>query len=191
MVAAAIFMFLTASLFVIFFVGARAWRMTDNRSDVLRAAQVVAGQIAREAERSTLSSLSVTADQRALSFLSAIDAAGNHAVDAVGDTRWQRYVIFYYDAANREVRRVDVPLVAGAPQIRYPEPIERYNDGLGARPLSAYLTGGRILSRDIEAFRVDLPPGGERVYVTVSTLKHDRRDPDVKLDLTTVVRFRN
>lgn len=190
-VALALFMLLTAALFVIFFLGGKAWRKSDDRYELLRNTQVVQSQFAREAERSSVFSVTVLPG-RAVCFLSPINDAGNPSSDAYGDVRWERYIIFYHDPATQEVRELEVPLLPSSFEHSTPQPIERFLSATGVHPLADYLSGGRVVGRGIQRFQPDLPAGGQRLNLRLYTVQPGRgADPDLTLDTTTHVLMRN
>ncbi len=190
-IAMGLFLLLTAALFAIFLLGGKAWRKTDDRYELLRNTQVVAAQIAREAERSSPFSLTVI-PSRALSFLSPMNDNGNSVTDNFGLIRWERYVIFYYDSASQEVRMLDVPLLATSSERQNPGPIERFNSLTGMHPLADYLVDGRVLGRRITLFEPEMPPGTKRINVRIRTVQPSTtQGADLTLDLTCHAFMRN
>lgn len=191
MVAMGLVMLLMSAMFAIFFLGGKAWRKTDDRYELLRNTQAVVTRIAREAERSSAFSVSILPG-RAVSFLSPIDAAGNFATDSLGDVRWERYLIFYHDAAAQEVRMVDLPLLPTSFEHGTPQPIERFVSLTGAQPLANYLVGGRVLGRRITLFEPEMPPASKRLKLQVRTVQPSTTgSPDLTLDLATDALMRN
>lgn len=188
MIAGAVFLLLTAALFMIFFMGAKAWRKSDQRADVTREAQLATARLMREATRSSILSLSLTPDGRGVSFLSPMDDQGQFVFDAAGNTRWQRFVIYYYDAASAELRRREVPLPVGSTLSQFPEPIEHLNP---PQTLASYLVGGRVMARDLTEFGAWTPMGSRRLNVTVSVKKSVPREPDATATVTTGVLLHN
>ncbi len=189
--AGALFLVATTLLFFVFFAGAKAWRKTDQRSDILRSAQIVTSQVAREATRSSYNSLTITPDGRALSFLSALNDAGIFVLDNQGNTRWQKYLVFYFEPTSGEIRRREVPLLAGSPQERFPEPIERFSGPSGLQPLTHYLNGGRPLGREVSEFLAETPAGTEGLDLTVTVRKRIGTEPEMSLLLSSHAYFRN
>lgn len=191
-VAMSMFLLLLTVLFAIFFLGGKAWRKTDDRYELLRNTQGVLAQINREAERTTTFSVSILPG-RAISFLSPINDQGNFVTDTIGDVRWERYLVFYLDSASQEVRMVDIPLLPTSFERRTPQPIDRFNSLSGIQPLSAYLTGGRVLGNHITAFDPDQPPPGKRITVHIHTVQPSsiRGNPDLNLDVTASALLRN
>lgn len=178
MIAAAIFGALLAALFAIFFMAAKALRRTDQQSDLLRNIQVVTKQFSKEAERSHFLSTSILPG-RAISFVSAMDVNGKFVTDNRGDPRWQQYAIFYLDLATSEVKRLNVPIVPGSTASQLGVPIERTGGG----GLASYLSGGRILGREIISFEpARVRPGRLRLKVTARQQgKVDKIDTTLEL----------
>ena len=191
-VAMSLLLVLLTVLFAIFFLGGKAWRKTDDRYELLRNTQAVIAQINREAERTTTFSVSIIPN-RAVSFLSPMNANGNFVTDSLGDVRWERFLVFYHDPASQEVRLVDVPLLPASYERRTPQPIDRFNSLLGVRPLSAYLVGGRVLGTHITVFEPEQPPPGKRLTVHLHTVQPSsiNGNPDLTLDITASALLRN
>lgn len=154
MIAAGLFGILMTLMVGAFSMGSKTWRKADEQAEVLQNLQVVSTRLSREMERSVYQSLSIASGNDALSFLSALDPNGQFAMDAGGNTQWQKYIIFYYDSGADEVLFREVPLVGGSAEIMTPGPIESYNDGTGAKPLANYLNSGRPLARGVTQFLV-------------------------------------
>ena len=191
LVAMGMFLVLIGVLFAIFFLGGRAWRKTDDRYELLRNTQVVLAQIAREAERSSVFSVTIIPG-RAVSFLSPMNDAGNAVTNNLGDIEWERYVIFYLDPASQQVRMLDVPLLATSFERGTPQPIERFASLTGPHPLSYYLAGGRLMGRRITLFEPEIPPGTKRLNVHLRALQPSTtRNPDMTLDVATHAFMRN
>lgn len=191
MVAMGLLLLLLTTLFAIFFLGGKAWRKTDDRYELLRNTQAVVAQISREAERTTPFSLTILPG-RAVSFLSPINASGNFVTDNLGDVRWERYLVFYHDAASQEVRMVDVPLLATSYERRTPQPIERFTSALGVRPITSYMVGGRLLGRRITLFEPAQPPSSNRLTLRIHTIQPSTtQSPDLNLDINASALMRN
>ena len=183
MVAMGLLMMLLTALFVIFFLGGKAWRKTDDRYELLRNTQAVVAQFSREAERASAFSVSIIPG-RAVSFLSPMNVAGNFVTDSLGDVRWERYLVFYLDVSTHEVRMVDVPLLSGSFERRTPQPIERFISATGMHPLADYLVGGRLLGRRITAFEPELLPFSKHLRLHVHTIQPSTtQGRDLTLDL--------
>ncbi|MFN8612078.1 MAG: hypothetical protein U0931_31325 [Vulcanimicrobiota bacterium] len=190
-VAMGLLMVLLAILFAIFFLGGKAWRKTDDRYELLRNTQTVIAEISREAERTNIFSLSILPG-RALSFLSPMNSAGNFVTDALGDVRWERYLVFYHEPTSQEVRMVDVPLLPASFERRTPQPIDRFLSATGIRPLSSYLVGGRVLGRHITLFEPAQPAGSKRLTLTIHTVQPSTSGAaDLTLDISASALMRN
>ncbi|MBS2035225.1 hypothetical protein JST97_09560 [bacterium] len=190
-VAMGLLMMLLAGLFAVFFSGGKAWRKTDDRYELLHNTQNVLAQVSREAERSTVFSVSIIPG-RAVSFLSPMNDSGNFVTDTLGDERWERYLVFYHDPVKQEVRMVDVPLLPGSFERRTPQPIERFISLSGQRPLSTYCVGGKLLGRRITSFEPDQPASTKRLTLRVHTVQpSSTQSPDLQLDIATDALMRN
>lgn len=190
-IAMGLFMLLTTALFAIFLAGGKAWRKTDDRFELLRNTQTVAARVAKEAERSSVFSVTILPG-RAVSFLSPMNDAGNSVTDNFGLIRWERYVIFYYDSAAQEVRMVDVPLLPNSVERQNAGPIERFVSLTGVHPLVDYLVDGRVLGRRITRFEPEMPPGTKRINVRMRSVQPSTTEgPDLTLELTSHAFLRN
>jgi len=191
MISMGLFLLLIAALFAIFFLGGKAWRKTDDRYELLRNTQVVLAQIAREAERSSSFSVSMLPG-RAVSFLSPMNDAGNFVTDSFGDVSWERYLVFYHDAATQEVRLVDIPLLPASFERRTPQPIDRFVSLSGVQPLANYLVGGRILGRRITLFEPEMPPATRRLDLRLRSVQPSTTgNPDLTLSIAGHALMRN
>jgi len=190
-VAMGLLLLLLSFLFVIFFLGAKAWRKTDDRFELLRNTQVVISQLSREAERGSAFSVTILPG-RAVSFLSPMDNNNHFVTDTLGDVRWERYRVFYHDPASQEVRLVDIPLLATSFERRTPQPIERFVSTTGTHPLSFYLVGGRVLGKNITRFEPELPNFSKRLKLTLRTVQPSTtRTRDLTLDISSNAFMRN
>lgn len=190
-VAMGLLLMLLSVLFAIFFLGSKAWRKTDDRFELLRNTQTVIAQIAREAERGTVFSVTILPG-RAVSFLSPINNQGNFVTDTLGDVRWERYLIFYHDPASQEVRLVEVPLLPASFERGTPQPIERFVSATGMHPLSYYLTGGRVLGKRITRFEPELPDNTKHLKLSIRTVQPSTtRTADLTLDIASNAFMRN
>ena len=191
MVAMGLLLMLLSLLFATFFMAGNAWRKTDDRFELLRNTQTVINQIAREAERGTVFSVTILPG-RAVSFLSPINPNGDFVTDNSGDVRWERYLAFYYDSASKEVRLVEVPLLPASFERGTPQPIERFESLTGRHPLDFYLTGGRVLGKHITRFEPELPDSTKHLRISVSTVQPSTtRNRDLTLDIASNAFMRN
>jgi hypothetical protein len=190
-VAMGMLLMLLTGLFAIFFLGANAWRKTDDRFELLRNTQTVVSQIAREAERGSVFSVTILPG-RAVSFLSPVNGDGNFVTDGLGDVRWERYLAFYHDPASQEVRLVEVPLLPTSFERGTPQPIERFVSETGMHPLADYLVGGRVLGRHITRFEPELPSSSKHLKLTLHTVQPSTtRQRDLTLDIASSAFMRN
>lgn len=190
-VAMGMLLMLLSLLFAIFFLGGKAWRKTDDRFELLRNTQTVISQIAREAERGSVFSVSILPN-RAVSFLSPMNDNGNFVTDTLGDVRWERYLVFYHDPTSQEVRLVDIPLLPASFERRTPQPIERFVSATGTHPLSFYLTGGRVLGKRITRFEPELPASTKHLKLSIRTVQPSTtRTADLTLDIASNAYMRN
>lgn len=186
-----ILLLLLTVLFSIFFLGAKAWRKTDDRFELLRNTQTVISQIAREAERGSVFSVSIEPG-RAVSFLSPINNSGNFVTNTLGDVRWERYLVFYHDPISQEVRLVDVPLLPASFERGTPQPIDRFVSLTGQHPLPFYLTGGRVLGKRITRFEPELPAFTKHLKLSIRTVQPSTtQTADLTLDIAANAYMRN
>ena len=159
---------LMVTTFMIYTTGARAWGKGDAKSDLLRAAQIIAAKSTRYMESSTNLSLSVAADNSAVAFLSAEDDTGTFLYDPVSLLpHWQKFIVFYHDPAERVVLFREVS-VLGTPLETTPQPI----DALGGGPVENYKSGGQPLGREIDQCTFTLTAEGQLLTELQSTKRH-------------------
>lgn len=178
LIAAGVFGALLAVLFAMFFMAGKALRRTDQQSDLLRNIQVITKQFTKEAERSSFTSIALVPN-RAVSFVSAIDSGGAFVTDPRGDPVWQQYVVFYWNSGTGDVKRVNVPIPAGSTPSQISLPIS----SLGGGALPVYLSGGRVLGREIIGFEPStVAPRRVRLKVTAQQKgKVERIDTTLEL----------
>lgn len=178
--------------FAIYQMGASAFMKGNTRSELMQDALVTVEQLTREVERSVYGSVSLTEDGTAVAFLSAVNPDTGRFEIGLDTSKplWQRYVICYYDAEKDEVRWQEVRLAAGADEITTPGPIERYNPGSGTKPLADWISGGKVLARNIASCRFQFED--RLMTVTLEGKKKrygSQKDEEVKLSSTAL--FRN
>lgn len=157
MVTCVIFSILMVLLFFAYRMGASAWRKADTESELLQNLQVATRKIARPLEASTSPSvtLSVSPSLTAISYLSAVDGAGNFAVQpGTIKPEWQHYEVFYYVPSEGQLYQTAVDLLPGSPERTSPGPIENFTSASGKHPLSSYCTTGRVIARHLTDFTV-------------------------------------
>lgn len=191
MVASGIMLMVISMVFVVYVTGARAWRRGEGQADLLQDLEVIQTQLQREVASSVSLSLSADAPGKSLSFLSArLPGGGFQVVD--GHVEWQSYLVYYLDPPTRELRRREIPLVAGAPQRQTPGPIDAYDDGSGARPLSSYCVGGDVIGRDVSDLTFAVMNGGRLLKVTVEATRKRPDNPGLeRIALPTTMEFKN
>ena len=164
LIALTIFSILMVAIFGSFKMGLNAFHKTSTKNDLHRQAQGLSLRLIDELQRSSISSVSLDPPPPAppaadkLCFLSALDPDGNFMLDPRGRPDWQNYVIYFRNSTDNKVYRKEVPLIPSASQKRVPTPIENYNPGSGAEPLSFYATGGQPVGRFITRFEVSVQP---------------------------------
>ncbi len=153
---------LLGALFLIYRMGARAWAQTDAHTELLQSLQIVTARVSREMERSHYGSVSLGASGRSVAFLSPLDEQG-FALQPDGSLEWRRYLVFYWDGTDKVFVR-DLPLAAGDPQIYTPTPVETYDGPWGVRSVDFYANSGRLVSRQVVDFLVEITPPPERLF---------------------------
>lgn len=185
-------------LVMVFQTGANAWAKADAETELLQTLQVLMARLERDAERSSMNSVTVIPDT-AVSFLSPKETDDALALDptlppialntATRRPRWRAYIIYYYDSSLKAVLRREVPLLAGSPEETTPGPIESYDTN---QPLSTYLTDGAYAGWQITRFEPTVPVGTDLLEVTAeaSRERYGRQDPETS-QLSTTIYLRN
>lgn len=137
-----------AVAFRAFEVGARSWRGSDLRGDMVLGTRLLITDLERETQRSTYASLSV--EPGVCAFASASDADGQFAFNAQGEPQWRQYVLYYLDGQHRVCRR-EVEQLPPSP----PQPLA---------PLSPWKQQGHQLVRWVEEFEVTGRAGNQIDY---------------------------
>lgn len=106
---------LTAILFSLLKSGTVALRKVENQSELLRELQLLSLKISQEAQESNFASLSVSADETMVAFLSAKDSNGVFQADNFGRPLWQKFVVYYHDVSDNTIRRTEVPHSSTSP----------------------------------------------------------------------------
>ncbi|MCA9796969.1 MAG: hypothetical protein KC910_34400 [Candidatus Eremiobacteraeota bacterium] len=187
LVGAFIFGLLLTALFGVFRLGATAWQQGTTRTNLLQACQVVSGRLDRDAERSTVASVSLGPGGNGVAFLSPIDANGVFQYDETTvEPRWQHYVVYYYDGAGQAIYRREVSVV-GTPQETTPAPIETFSGG----PITNFFNNGRKLASEITACTFLLTPDNQLgMTCTATRARYGSTTPE-QATITTMIRLRN
>lgn len=147
LVASAVAGMLLLTLFMIYRICASAWMKGDTQTRLRQSAMVASEKISRDLERSVYDSVSISADRRGVSFLSALDANGRFQFNiASQEPIWQNYLIYYLDSGSRELRRRAVSVV-GAPQETVPGPIEGFGPN---QTVDTYMVGGQAVVHELD-----------------------------------------
>jgi hypothetical protein len=175
-------------LFRIYQIGASAWKKGDAQPDLLQGMQVAKARLSVEIERSIYESLSLGPGGNGLSFLSAVDDTGVFRYDPVTLTpRWQKYVVVYFDAPNKNLMWTTVSVV-GTPQEMTPAPIEAFGPML---PVQTYFTGGRPVARDLAVCTFAVTPDQLVSFTWIGQKKRYGSERLEKLELQSQLGFRN
>ena len=168
-------------VFWIYSMGASAWRKAEAQAELQSEVQKILSNLTREVERSTFASVSQDLGT-AVGMLSAMTDQQVVALNSSASTpMWQRYVVYYFDAASGEVRLVIIPLAPTAPERVQAAPL---------LPLSTYRVGGRALGRGIKSCLFTLTPGLIQINLTGERYRYGNRNPDtVEVQLAST--FRN
>lgn len=188
MIGAAILSGLTLALFFIYRMGASAWKKGEAQTEMLQDLQGSIAKLTREAERSTL--VSLTIEPGAIAFLSPLDAAGQVVYDPASQRPiWQRYVVMYYEPASQKVYWRVIPLAPGAPEMGLAEPIQDYDAG-GLQPLASYRAGGTVIATHISRCEFSVTDGLVQILLESTRDRYGSDRPERFL-LESAVAFRN
>ena len=130
----------------VYVMGHSAARQADALAELGWSLQLVAARLSKAVQHSAANSLSVT--PAALSCQVASDRLRQVRFEthAGGGLCWPRYEIFWWEQATRLVLWRELEVAPGAPERTLPAPL--------GQPLTAYLSGGQVVSRNIRTFRV-------------------------------------
>lgn len=152
LVAASLFCVISAGLLAVFLSGSRAMIQATVQANVVQQTNVACYRFSREVERSIYEASS--SNGSACSILSAIGPNGLFTYDAGSNIpRWQDFLIFYHDAARKQLRLSRCSVV-GSPAETAPVTIEQF----GGVPLATYVTGGTVIAENIYAAEFRLLP---------------------------------
>ncbi|MGE0493367.1 MAG: type II secretion system protein J [Vulcanimicrobiota bacterium] len=149
LVSVAILSLVFTALLAVYAFGIRLFTRTDQRSELIRNAQLAVTTLQHDLMDSSFASLEI--DGSTLAFLAPSPAS----LDSSGRATWKSYLI--YSLEERTLRRRVVEIPAGAPQVESPGPISGFDPGSGPQELSAYLTSvpqSRVMARELDQFIV-------------------------------------
>lgn len=135
--------------------GWRAWVRGTCKSEVQQNCLVTITRLTEELRGAYPDSVHVMKDRwtddqgqehhrDALVFLTLLDGDGHPHLAPEGDPLWQRWVYFYHDGVNRQIRWHDYPL-----------PTPRPNPDLDAIPTLVKSDTDRIVARHMSSFELD------------------------------------
>ncbi len=147
-VASFVAVLLMMAAFFIYRTSVSVWMKGDSSTEVRNAAVVALQKVSRDLERSIYDSVSVSADQRGVVFLTALDDNGRFQYDPVNQwSLWQAYHVYYFDPPTRSLRLRRVPVV-GTPQETVPTRIESFGP---SQPVDTYLNSGQLVAPNLDA----------------------------------------
>lgn len=196
-IAGSILSLLMVSLFMLYTMGANAWMKSDTDAELLGQAQGFVMRVAREAERSSVFSVSLnTPVPDGICFLSPQDSNGNFQFDPYTKRpRWQKYVLYYRDSTQGEIRTLEQSVV-GTPAelspLELPDPTLRTG-------LTPHLVGGQPILAGSEALEFAIHPAplerngmNERLEIVLTLAKDVRGQTGPRdLEVRHFTRFRN
>ena len=172
--------------------GASGWKKLEAQSTMLADYEVLTAKISKEVQRSVVASVDIDSpgvNGPTLSFLSAMDNNGVFALDTTTfKPRWQKYLIFYFDQANRKLYLNEVELIPGSPEADAPEPLPSYDAFTGN--IEDYRNGGRLLMTDLDTCTFTLNNSLIEVEVSGTRKRYGDEKPE-KLHMICRAAFRN
>lgn len=107
-----------ASLFVIYQIGTSAWQQVGVRADLAGQMHLVSTTLATACDQSPPEGVTISPDGRAVAVCSALTDDGVLALNTESGTlTWQRWIVIWFDPAQREIRRGELPMPAPQPQV--------------------------------------------------------------------------
>lgn len=143
-VAMSIWLFMSSLTYAMFISASRSWIKVSQKATLLQRFEVLAGKVQREVSGSSRSSVTISPDQSALSFLSASTDNPNqpYQFGAQGRLQWQKFVVYYHDSVSGGVFRTETPLTT--PSIR-----SVVIDSLGGGGINSYLIDGQPIALNV------------------------------------------
>lgn len=181
--AVALLAILLATVFFIFETSAEAFLTSGAESDIRNQASVAKEAIKRAGRETDWDSLTVA--PQALSLLTHRDEEGHVVRDDQGNPVWQAYLVFFQAGSELHLRRLPVAIPSTV------EPIEEHDFGSGAQPLATYLSGGRVLARQLEQAEFLAPGPGQAVFRLVFSIPRSRNREDHRLEIRAGLATRN
>jgi Tfp pilus assembly protein PilE len=164
--AAAVVGILTTLVFAAYAAGLKSLFKSQAQNQLLSEMQILARRMGTALQQSTLPSVSISADQQAIAFLTSYDEDGQPQFGAFAEPDWDGYLIFYLDNTDQMVKMNRVNLRATSSQKTRPTPIAQFNPGRGGpKPIDQYRKDGKVTARFIKNMTIELLPslpGGYR-----------------------------
>ena len=141
--------------------------------------QVALAFFTEDLQATSFDSVSITPDKAAIGLLTMKDSNGDRHYGVDGRPIWDHWVLYYAD--NQSLFRLDVPWPA--PQTTRQTPVDI--TAFSSQPLSSFLTGdGRVLSRNLQNFEVEIPSGSRLVNYKLTVERKGRTNQTLTLEGT-------
>lgn len=178
---------LMGAVLTIYVSGARAWRKTDARSELLGEAQVCTSNLVADLERSTYAGLELGSGGDALAIASLYDKDGKFELTLDGTPVWQRWIVYYL--RDGAVHRTEVPWTAPLADRAEATTLASLNPPL---TVDDYCSGGRVLARNVYDVDFSVIPGTSLVSARLELRKKRYGHPEPeKVRLDTLIKTRN
>ena len=187
MVSSLIVGLLLAITFFAYTLGARTFAKADTQVDMLQKIQVVLGMFVRDGQGANMVTVCVDPAAQLVAFPCARDDSGKLVYDS-GQflLKWQRYCIYFYNAAQKTVYYRELKLVT--PTVT-PVALTSYDDGSGPHPANFYSTvkpGDRKLAENVTTFQPQLSGGAVTLSLQGSQLRMGSELPEVVVQQASV-----
>ena len=139
---------------MLYLFGLRASEKTYREMDQLATLQAAASMLAGDLEPGASKGTSCTAGGEILSVLSGSNGQQIVVVDTAGHVTWQKYILYAFDSAGRELRRFEHKLPTGTVFSDGPIPLET----LSSQPLTDFVTPAlpsRLLADHVLSFKAE------------------------------------
>lgn len=179
MISSSLLMLLMALVFMLYFNSHRAWKKSSEHQQVMGEMQVALAFFAEDLQATSFDSVSLTPDKKAIGLLTMKDGNGDRHYGVDGRPIWDHWVLYY--AEGQSLLRLDVPWPVPQSNRQTPVNITAFS----SQPLSSFLTGdGRILSRNLQNFEVEVPPGSRLVHYKLTVEKQGKTNQTLTLEGT-------
>lgn len=175
-----------AAVIAIYVVGSKAWRKGNVRGELLQELQVISNKLTKDAERTTLPSVTIGPAQDKISLLRLYDQDGDFLLNSLGRPIWTSWAVYFQDGSD--LRYQEVPWPADEATRTNPLQIEALDPPL---TLDDYAVGGKSYSSNLLEFQITPVPDAPAMNFKVTLEKAITSQIKETLISEQIVRMRN